>query len=246
MNLKDKKKRGVYLTPQEKRNIRFSKLKKELEKEYGRKLNDIQIRYLEKGIRNIGYWDIETSDFDPYQNFIICFCFEIRDILTNKIEKSEYHITKSDIGKAVKNNTFDFDIKLLEKLSRCFDKCDMILGHFSTKFDMPFFRSRCMLIKSPELIPQYQKIKYGDSWRMMKTSLKAKRNTLNNLSLITLGKSEKTHVDLEYWYKARFKDSPDWQKSIDYIIKHCRIDVSMTRKAHIRIEKFNSISGVLT
>ena len=79
----------------------------------------------------------------------------------------------------------------------------------------------------------------------MKKTLKANRNTLNNLILITNGKSDKTHVDLEYWYKARFKDSPEWQKSINYIIDHCRKDVTMTRKAHMKIERFNAVSGML-
>jgi len=245
LSLQQKKKLGYLLTPQERYDYNFLKKKEQLQKEYGKKLNDIQIRYLEKGIRHIGYWDIETSDFSPYQNFMICYCFERRDVLTNKIEKYEYHITKQDIHKAVKNNTFDFDYKLLQNLSRCMDSCDQIIGHYAAKFDMPFFRSRCLLTKQEDLIPEYQKLKYADTWRDMKKTLKANRNTLNNLILITNGKSDKTHVDLEYWYKARFKDSPEWQKSINYILDHCRKDVTMTRKAHMKIERFNAISGML-
>lgn len=239
------KKKGFILTPQEKRQIKFEKNREQLEERYDKKLNDMQVRYLEKGIRYIGYWDIETSDFNPYQNFIICFCFIRRDVLTKKKEFYEYHITKSDIRKSVKENNFNFDYKLLKKLRKCFDKCDAIEGHFSTKFDMPYFRSRCLLTKQPELIPDYNMLRYSDTWRKMKQSLKANRNTLNNLNLLVTGKTDKTHVDLEYWYKIRFKDSPDWEKARRYILKHCRIDVKDSYRNGIKIEKFNTVMGVL-
>jgi hypothetical protein len=244
--LLSKKKRGIYLNQSEMRTLRFYKQKTILEKQFKTKLNLTQVRYLEKGIRYIGYWDIETSSFNPYQNFIICFCFIRRDILTGKRTKHEYFISKRDINKAVKSNNFNFDEKLLKELSQLFAKCDMIEGHYSTKFDMPYFRSRCLLTKQPDLIPAHGKLKYSDTWRKMKQSLKADRNTLNNLNLLVTGKSDKTHVDLEYWYKIRFKDSPDWEKAKKYILKHCRLDVADSYRNGKAIESFNNIPGMLT
>lgn len=249
MNLKlneilDKKAKGIFLTLKDRKALTFERTREALKEHYKvKKLTDIQVRYLEKDIRYIGYWDIETSDFDAYQNFMICYCFERRDILTEKIEKFEYHITKNDIAKAVSHNNFDFDYTLLQKLAECFDSVDMQVGHFSSKFDYPYFTTRCLLTNQDNLRPSFQKLRFLDTWRVMKNKLKAKRNTLNNLAIITSGKSDKTHVDLEYWYKARFKDSPEWQKSINYIIDHCRKDVSMTRKAHTRLEGWVEVSG---
>lgn len=239
-------KEGKYLNSHEKRLLKFYGRKEVLEKQFRKKLTDIQARYLERGIRYIGYWDIETSDFNPYQNFIICYCFTKRDIVTGKLTKYEDCITKRDISKAVKNNNFNFDYRLLNNLSKCMDDCDMIEGHYSTKFDMPFFRSRCLLTHQPHLIPDYGKLKYSDTWRKMKTSLKANRNTLNNLNLLVTGKTDKTHVDLEYWYKIRFKDSPDWEKAKNYILKHCRLDVGDSVRNGIAIESFNNIPSMLT
>lgn len=241
-----KSKEGIFLPAHERTLLKFYKNKQNLEKQFRKKLTNTQARYLEKGYRYIGYWDIETSDFNPYQNFIICYCFARRDILTGKIKKSEYFITKQDINKAVQSNNFNFDYKLLQKLSKEFETCDLIEGHYSTKFDMPFFRSRCLLTKQPELIPDYGKLRYSDTWRKMKTSLKATRNTLNNLNLIVTGKSDKTHVDLEYWYKIRFKDSPDWEKAKNYILKHCRLDVGDSVRNGMAIESFNNIPAMLT
>lgn len=241
-----KKKEGEFLSAFEKRQLKAFTDKQILEKKFKQDLNDIQVRYLERGIRYVGYWDIETSDFNPYQNFMICYCFTVRDIVTGKLTKFEDNITKRDISKAVKNNNFNFDYRLLANLSKCMDSCDMIEGHYSTKFDMPFFRSRCLLTHQPHLIPDYGKLKYSDTWRKMKTSLKANRNTLNNLNLIVSGKSDKTFVELEYWYKVKFKDSPEWEKAMKYILTHCRYDVADSVRNGMAIEKFNNIPGGLT
>ena len=245
MKIEDKKKHGVTLNNKEKRILKLNKNKTILEKFYKRKLSDIQVRYLEKGIRYKGYWDIETSDFNPYQNFMICFGFIRRDILTNKLEYIEHHISRADIAKSVKENNFNFDYKLLQQLSKLFKTCDQIEGHYSTKFDMPFFRSRCLLTKQSELIPEYGGLYYSDTWRMMKTGLKMNRNTLNNLNLLVAGKTDKTFVELEYWYKVRFKDSPEWQKSMNYITKHCKLDVKDSYRNGRVIEKYFNVAGAL-
>jgi hypothetical protein len=245
LTVKEKKQKGFILTPQERRIDKYTRVKAGLEKEFKKKLNHMQVRYLERGIRKLGYWDIETSDFNPHQNFIICYVFYVRDVLTNKVDKYEYHITKEDISQAVAKSNFNFDRKLLQEMSKCMKYCDQIVGHFSTKFDMNYFRSRCILTDQLDLIPDYQVLTYGDTWRMMKTTMKAPRNTLNNFALQTSGKSDKTFVDLEYWYKVKFKDSPDWQKAMNYIVKHCRADVKMTMVGHKKVEKFCAISGVL-
>ena len=243
MKIKDKVKKGIYVTPKERRELKYERTKEILEEKYGKKLNKMQVRYLEKGIMYQGIYDIETSDFNPYQNFIICYVFHRRNILTGKIQKRVVSITKADIKNAVRNNNFDFDYRLLQKLSQDINSVDQIVGHFSTKFDNSYFKSRCLLTKQVHLIPDYFDKMASDTWRMMKTTLKSPRNTLNNLILQTTGSSQKTHVDLKYWYKVKFKDSPDWNKAMNYIVDHCEKDVNMTVKALKIIEKFNLVGG---
>lgn len=213
-------------------------------KELGRKkLTNMQIRYLQKGIRYQGIWDIETSDFNPLGQFIICYCFERRDILTEKTEKYEYFITPKDIKLAVESDSFDFDKQLLCQLAACIISCDQVIGHYSTKFDFPFFRSRCLAAGVSGFIPEYDEVVQGDTWRMMKTSLKAPRNTLMYLSLLVEHKTQKTHVDLEHWRRIYFPSNPKWEKSKNYILDHCRKDVGMTRRLVIAIEKFNTVQS---
>ena len=202
---------------------------------------EIQYRYLEIGIRHQFIYDIETSDFDPEQNFIICYVGILRDIVTEEIEHVQDSITKQDIKKAVSQSTFDFDKRLLTTLSHNMKQAHHVVGHYSTKFDNPYFRSRCLLTKQQELIPYYGYQFYGDTWRMMKTTMKAKRNTLKNFIRQTTGNDEKTFVDLKYWYITHFKDHKLWKKSMDYIIDHCVKDVKMTYEGLQKAELFNNI-----
>ena len=93
----EKKKKGYRLTTSDRREINFFRTKTLLEKEYGKTLTTMQVRYLEKGYRYQLIYDIETSDFNPYQNFIICYVAHMRDIITNKVVKHEFFITPADI-----------------------------------------------------------------------------------------------------------------------------------------------------
>lgn len=231
-----------HLTLLEKRALRKEQVYENLLKQYNvKKLTEMQFRYLEKGIRYQGIFDIETSDFDPTEKFIICYNFTVRDILTGKEEHFEDAITKEDIKTAVSKNNFHFDYRLLTNLSKCLKDCDHIVGHFSSKFDMPYFRSRCLLTGRPELIPEYGELRYGDTWRMMKQSMKAKRNTLKNFITQTTGQDEKTFVNLKFWFKVYYPDNQDWEKSMGYIVDHCRRDVRMTVRGLKVAEKFCSI-----
>lgn len=203
---------------------------------------EIQYRYLEVGIRWQGIFDIETSDFDPEQNFIICYDMIIRDILTGETQHVSDSITKKDIQDAVDFQTFHFDYRLLQTLSYNIKYCDQIVGHYSSKFDYPYFRTRCLLTDQDKLIPQYGEILSADTWRYMKNTMKAKRNTLKNFIRLTGGKDDKTYVDLKYWYITHFKDHKQWRKSMDYIIDHCKKDVKMTYHGLMKVELFNPIS----
>ena len=165
----------------------------------------------------------------------------IRDIVTGKEELIADSIQKKDIAEAVKNDSFDFDARLLEGLGVNMARCDHLVGHYSSKFDIPYIRSRLLLTNQEQYIPPYGQLRFGDTWRMMKNSIKAPRNTLKNLAIYTNTKDQKTHVDFEHWQRIWFKDSPMWDKSMHYIMDHCIKDVKMTVRALKKIETFNNI-----
>jgi uncharacterized protein YprB with RNaseH-like and TPR domain len=205
---------------------------------------DIQYRYLQVGIETQLIFDIETSDFNPHSNFIICYNALMRNIATGKLQYIEDSMTKQDIKKAVHEQNFDFDRRLLETLSWNIKQADQIVGHYSTKFDYPYFISRCMLTKQDKLIQPYGDTLHQDTWRLMKRSINPswKGNTLRNFIKLTGGEDEKTFVDLRYWYITHFKDHKEWQKAMNYIQDHCRKDVKMTYLGLKKAELFNPIS----
>jgi len=130
-----------------------------------KKPDEMQLRYLQLGIRYQGIWDIETTDFNPLGNFMICYSFLRRDIVTGKVIKYADNITKKDIEKGVSNDSFSFDARILQTLAKHMRSCHQVVGHYSTKFDMNYFRTRCLLTKQDELIPSYGVVLQGDTWR---------------------------------------------------------------------------------
>ena len=211
-----------------------------------RRLKPIQYRYLQKGIRYQGIYDIETSNFDPIQNHMVCYVFARRDVLTGKVTYHYDKIEKGDIRAAIREGNFDFDRDLLVGLSKMIKSVHHLVGHYSKKFDTAYYRSRCLLTGQPELIPDYGKLVQGDTWRYMKNTLKANRNSLDNLATITGVPNQKTHVDSKYWRHVGYPDSPLWKESMDYIMDHCIKDVKMSVRALQRIERFNPVSVTLT
>ncbi len=228
---------------------RYSSKEDKIKESFAKKgyvLTDLQIRYLKKGVRYQFVYDIETSDFNPLGNFMISWCGLHRDILGQiPDEYVEDHITKEDILTAVDGDSFDFDKRILQTLSKNFFDVHHAVGHFSTKFDMPYFRTRCLLTKQNKLIPPYGYLKQGDTWRYMKTSLKAPRNTLVNFGVYTGVGNKKTFVNMNHWKRIYFPANPKWQESMNYIMVHCRNDVKQTLEGLYEVEKFNNIGSVL-
>lgn len=200
-----------------------------------------RVRYANKKIRWQGIFDIETSDFDPKRGFIICYYFIRRNVFTDEIEYYADAITKKDIKDSVHNLKFEFDKRVLVNLSQLIKSCDQVIGHYSTKFDMPFFRSRCGITGQPHLVPNYDEVHYGDTWRMVKNGMKMPRNTLENTIMYLNQKNQKTHVDMKHWNTVWFPENNEWSKSMGYITDHCKKDVHMTLKVLKILEDWNPI-----
>jgi len=216
-----------------------------MEKELHRKLKPYQHQYLKKNITTQFIWDIETTGFNAKRDFIVCWCGIYRNIITGKTEMVGDHISKKDISQSVhKHKNFNFDHRILETLSDNLKVVDQAVGHYSTKFDMPFFRTRCLVSKRPELIPDYGTLVQADTWRMCRNSVKLYRNSLDVAAYTLLGESEKTKVDSTMWLSIWFEKNENWNASMDYIEKHCEIDVNMTYRLLKAMEKFNTVSRV--
>jgi len=194
----------------------------------GYEIDKQQFRFLEKGLRNVLIFDIESINFDARMGFVICWYALKWDILTGKTKMYYDRLEKSDMEKQYKLRKFDFDTRLLGSLSRIIKESDLIAGHYISKFDLPYFTARCHLTGQDELVPDYNDCKVMDTWRITKMKYNLYQsggNSLRNAGKVVVGYDDKTSVDLDIWKGVYYADSPDWNKNMKYICNHCEIDV---------------------
>jgi uncharacterized protein YprB with RNaseH-like and TPR domain len=158
--------------------------------------------------RKIGFFDIETSNLNA--DFGIVLSWYILD------EDNVFHgrsITRDE----VLNDSYP-DHNLMVELVETFNKFDLLYGYYSTKFDFPFVRSRCVMNNIP--FPGFGSIKHKDVFYIIKNKFKLHRRTQEVAAEMLLGKSNKTHWSAKYWIRAIQGD----QEALDYIDENNRID----------------------
>lgn len=192
----------------------------------------------------MGYFDIETTDFNPMFGYVISIHLVVRDTQSNKIIKQKsYIIKRKEIVHATckaKENICDERIISEFLLDLVNFDVDALAGFYSNgrhKFDMPFIRSRCLLMSIEALIPSHKDLYFIDIWNMAKNSLKSDRYSLDKVGTITKAATAKTRVEGEIWWLAQFGD----EESLKYILTHNIKDVKRTMQVHKKIENFNPI-----
>jgi len=174
----------------------------------------------------IGYIDIETSNLDANYGIIITYCIlddETEEIIENVI----------DINDVRKGN---FDKNLCKQLIKDMLKFDVLKGYWSTGFDIPYIRSRCLRWNLD--FPIYKSIDHKDVYYMVKRLLK-----LNNNSLETATKflkiPGKNHVHGDQWMEALLCDDERQEKAIKYILDHNRKDVKILRDLDYQLKDYD-------
>jgi DNA polymerase elongation subunit (family B) len=167
----------------------------------------------------IGYLDIETSNLKANFGIILCYCIKPQG--SNRILHNT--ITKKDL------QTGDMDKNLVRKCVRDMRKFDRIVGHYSSRFDLPFVRTRALIHKLD--FPKYGEILQTDTWTMAKNCLALHSNRQAVIAETLLGKTVKTRIKQAYWIKALQGD----RKAIDYVLDHCIKDVKDLEKDHLKL-----------
>jgi hypothetical protein len=191
-------------------------------------LSKEQYRWLCKGYRHFTIFDIEAQLFDARMGYVICWYALRWDILTGEKEMVYDHLSPDDMKKGYKTKNFDFDIRILQTLSDELSQADVVIGHYISKFDLPYVTARCHLTKQDNLVPKYNDFRIIDTWRVTKNKYNMYNsggNSLRNAGRVIAGYDDKTSVDLFIWKNIYYKDHPKWKKSMKYICDHCEIDV---------------------
>jgi len=174
----------------------------------------------------IGYIDIETSNLDANYGMIITYC--ILDDDTDKIVEGVVDIKDVREG--------NFDNKLCGQLITDILKFDVLKGYFSTRFDIPFMRSRSL--KWRHKFPPFKAIDHKDVYYMVKRLLKLNSNRLE-VATRFLGITGKNHVDGDQWMIALMCDGEKQKKAMDYILDHNRRDVKILKKLDHMLQDFD-------
>ena len=172
----------------------------------------------------IGYFDIETSGFKADWSIMLCYC-----ILDEKTDK----ISSQTLNKNDKN----FDERIVRQCVKDIQSYDLIIGFYSTRFDLPFIRTRALIHGID--FPGYGALLHKDVYYMVRNKFALSRNRLENACRNLLGKTEKNHINPDIWLNALMKRD---KKSLDYITDHCQRDVRDLKKLYHKIEDFSKRS----
>lgn len=168
------------------------------------------------------FFDIETSNLAANFGYMLCLGYKWGGQKRTKI----ISIRNSPTFEDDPTN----DLYILEQFRPVVEEADILVGHYSTRFDYPFIQTRC-LFHGVEPFPT--DAKHIDTWRIARNRLKFNSNRLASLAA-HIGAGEKTIVDGRAWVKGMAGHIP----SLRYIEEHCKIDVEVLERVYAKIAAF--------
>jgi uncharacterized protein YprB with RNaseH-like and TPR domain len=161
---------------------------------------------------NIGLFDIESTGLTGDFSCMLC-------AVVKTYGKSEEQVFRIDLDN---RDMLEAEKELLLQLVPVLESFDGIAGYYSTRFDMPFIRTRCMF----HGIPAPKKIKHFDAYFTIRRTVNPttrRMDRINEISRLTeSGLPDKTRLGLKEWTDVMFRRD---NKSLDYIVDHCIKDV---------------------
>lgn len=175
----------------------------------------------------LGFLDIETSNLDADFGIILSYC--ILKAGTNEI--LEGVLTLKDIQQA---KSGDEDKGVVKKLIKDLEEFDRVVGYYSSRFDIPFIRTRALVTGVPFGV--YGSLSHTDLYYVIRHRFKMSSNRLENACRTLLGKTQKTRIENRYWRGATRGD----KASLDYVLDHNRKDVIDLEKLYNQVINFSA------
>jgi len=202
-------------------------------------------RYALYDIEKIGYVDIESTNLKAQVGHVLSIVNVVRDVISDKIiETRVYEMTKAEHDSSVKRGVMDPDKRIIEEFFQDTIDNNLLIGHWfhgRKRFDMPFLRTRAMLMKIDKHIPNYGYWRFGDTWRLSSQTINSLGYRLDTLGHILGAPVEKTKLSGTQWWLAAQGEKRGMKYVVDHNVKDCKI----TYKVHKQLERFNSIPGGL-
>ena len=170
----------------------------------------------------VGFFDIETSDLKANYGIMLSYCIKESD--SKKIWFDT--ITKQDLAG-------DLDKRLVRHCVEDMRRFDVVIGHYSTKFDIPFVRTRALAWDLDFL--KYGEIKHIDVWYMARSLLCLNSNRQGTIAETLQHEDIKSRITPYYWLRAL----QGRQEAIDYILDHNKRDVLQLEGNYKKLEAYS-------
>jgi DNA polymerase elongation subunit (family B) len=182
----------------------------------------IPVRWTTKADYKVGILDIETDSLKADFGMMLTWCIKEKggDITYDTITRAEIL-------------SFEFDKRITQTLVDEIKKYNVIIGYYSTKFDIPFIRTRAM--KYGIDFPEFQEVWHWDLYYAVKAKMKLSRNSLEAATRF-LGVEGKTHLDPAIWLRGKYGD----EAAIAEILSHNKFDVDITEQLYDRLFPYSA------
>ena len=177
--------------------------------------------------KRTGLIDIEATNLKADFGIVLCYC--IKELGVDKIHEAV--ITKRDLS--MKGY---LDKRVMRKCIEDMKRFDLLVGYYSTGFDIPFLRTRALAHKLS--FPPFGSIHHKDIYYIIRNRFQLSSSRLENASRVLLGHSDKTRIDSEKWILALQGNT----HALKYIIEHCRNDVRDLEKLYVATIEYTGVS----
>jgi len=194
------------------------------------KMQEIRDRTKKETLKDeiIGVFDIETSNLKADVGYMLSWAmyYPNEDRIVSDV------ITKRDVG------SFNLDKRICKTLVKELEKLDLLLGFYSTRFDIPYVRTRCLMNGLD--FPGYGSLRHIDVYYAARGKVATRRKSLGIIAE-ALGLDEKTHEPLPIWNKARLGDKESLAKLLAYNENDCKVTWNVY-KTLLKYGKYSSKS----
>lgn len=174
----------------------------------------------------VGYLDLECSALTADMGIILTWAIKVE----GKDEIVEGRITRDDIAKSEANGIDGReDTRIVKELIEAMQTFDKVVGYYSTRFDIPFSRTRAII--NGHDYPEYGSLKHGDAFYTARSKLSLLSRRQEHVARAILGSTEKTKISWPIWRAAARGND----KALDYVQDHNRADVRDLEKIHRKL-----------
>lgn len=166
------------------------------------------------------FFDLECSGLRANFSYLLSFGWKFQgEKKANVISIADYPLYEKDPTN---------DKQLLKDARDILMESDIICGHYSSRFDLPYLNSR-LLYHKMRTVPS--NIPHIDTWKVARYKLALNSNRLDTIAKFLEVPHSKTPVSGPQWIRAQ----AGHKKSLKYVIDHNRADIYVLEEVYDRI-----------